>query len=227
MRLVIIRHGQSIWNEMNIFTGWRDVDLSELGITEAKNAGTTLLEHNLHFDKIYTSYLKRAIHTADIVLDQMDAVYLPVVKAWQLNERHYGALQGLNKKDVADQYGDEQVRLWRRSYDLIPPLLEEGSTHDPHLLPMYRNVDPNLLPLGESLELTVHRVIPYFNKVIKKDMKNGERLLIVAHGNSIRALLKELNPYSDEEIVKLEIPTGSPLVLDFDEDFNLIRTSYL
>lgn len=227
MRLVLIRHGESVWNQKNIFTGWSDAELSENGQNEAKAAGQKLLELGLDFDIVYTSVLKRAIHTSDLVLGEMNRVWLPIVKAWQLNERHYGALQGLNKKTTMEQYGEEQVKLWRRSYKTLPPLLDKGEAGDPSLLPMYRDVDPNLLPLGESLEKTVERVIPYFNDTIKKDMLAGKRVLIVAHGNSLRGLLKELNPYSDEEILDVEIATGAPLLLEFDRDFTLLRSQYL
>lgn len=227
MRLVLVRHGQSVWNSKNIFTGWCDVDLSEQGQEEAKTAGRKLAESGLDFDIVYTSYLKRAIHTADYILDKMDRTFLPMIKAWQLNERHYGALQGLNKAEVAKEYGDEQVKIWRRSYKTLPPLLNDDDQYDPKTNLMYRDVDPRLLPMGESLELTVDRVLPYFNDVIKKDLMSGKRVLIAAHGNSLRALLKELQPYSDDDIVGVEIPTGSPLLLDLDQDFNIIRSRYL
>lgn len=227
MRLVLIRHGQSVWNLENIFTGWCDVALSNQGRNEASEAGKKLLEAGLDFDYVYTSYLKRAIHTADIVLDEMSRSWLPVEKAWQLNERHYGALQGLNKKKMAEQYGAEQVQLWRRSYKTVPPLLNRGDAYDPSTQAMYRNVDPKKLPLGESLELTVKRVLPYFDKHIKPILLKGDRVLIVAHGNSLRALLKELHELSDEGIVSLEIPTGSPLILDLDEDLKPINSYYL
>lgn len=227
MKIVLVRHGQSEWNKKNIFTGWSDVELSPKGQEEAIQSGIKLQEAGLHFDKVYTSFLKRAIHTSDLILSEMDAVYLPITKAWELNERHYGALQGLNKAQVALEYGDDQVKQWRRSYKTMPPLVEPGSAHDPSSSIMYRNINSDKLPLGESLEMTVQRVIPYFNKTIRKDMLNGERVLIVAHGNSLRALLKELVPYSDDEIIGVEIPTGVPLLLEFDEDFTLLRSTYL
>ena len=160
-------------------------------------------------------------------MDEMNRNWLPLIKAWQLNERHYGALQGLNKAQTAEQYGDDQVKLWRRSYTTLPPQLEPGDNRDPHNLPMYRDVDPSLLPMGESLAITVKRVLPYFNAEIKRDMLNGQRVLVVAHGNSLRALLKELEEYSDDDIISLEIPTGSPLVLEFDDDFSVLRSFYL
>lgn len=227
MRLVLIRHGQSVWNLKNVFTGWSDVELSDNGRQEAINAGEKLRDLGLDFDVVYTSYLKRAIHTADLVMNEMNRTWLPLIKAWELNERHYGALQGLNKQATAEQYGEDQVKVWRRSYKTTPPLLEKGDTGDPAMMPMYRNVPEKYLPLGESLEMTVNRVIPYFNQHIKKRMLNGDRVLIVAHGNSLRGLLKELNPYTEDEILDVEIPTGSPLLLEFDEDFNLLRSSYL
>lgn len=227
MRLVLVRHGQSVWNLENIFTGWSDVDLSHQGRKEASESGRKLLEAGIDFDVVYTSYLKRAIHTATIIMDEMNRNWLPLIKAWQLNERHYGALQGLNKAQTAEQYGDDQVKLWRRSYTTLPPLLEPGDNRDPHNLPMYRDVDPSLLPMGESLAITVKRVLPYFNAEIKRDMLNGQRVLVVAHGNSLRALLKELEEYSDDDIISLEIPTGSPLVLEFDDDFSVLRSFYL
>lgn len=227
VKLVLIRHGQSELNLKNIFAGWIDVDLSPFGSEEARLAGVKLHDLAYDFDHIYTSYLKRAIHTADIIMEVMDRTWLPVTKAWQLNERHYGALQGLNKEVTAQRYSKEQVHLWRRSYKTMPPLLKEDDIHNPALQRMYESVGPKQLPLGESLEMTVRRVAPYFEEVIKKDMLQGKRILIVAHGNSIRGLLKLLQNLSDTEIVNVEIPTGIPLVLEFKEPFELIDSYYL
>lgn len=190
MKLVLIRHGESEWNKLNLFTGWTDVDLSEKGHEEAKAAGRLLKQEGLDFDICYTSYLKRAVHTLDHILDEMDRTWLPVVKSWKLNERHYGALQGLNKAETAEKYGEEQVREWRRSYDILPPALNQNDARSAVAQSMYRDVNPNELPSSESLETTVARVVPYFNKVIKKDMMAGKRVIIAAHGNSLRALVK-------------------------------------
>ena len=184
MKLVLIRHGESEWNKLNLFTGWTDVDLSEKGREEARQAGIVLKNEGYDFDVCYTSYLKRAIHTLNIALDEMDRAWLPVVKSWKLNERHYGALQGLNKAETAEKYGEEQVKIWRRSYDVKPPALDESDERSAIRQPMFRNVDPALLPANESLETTVERVVPYFEEVIKPDMKAGKRVVIAAHGNS-------------------------------------------
>ena len=227
MKLVLVRHGESEWNKLNLFTGWTDVDLSEKGHEEAINAGRILKEEGYDFDVCYTSYLKRAIHTLDHILDEMDRVWLPVNKSWKLNERHYGALQGLNKSETAEKYGEDQVKIWRRSFDVKPPALEPDDERSPSKQPMYRDVDPALLPASESLETTIERVVPYFNEVIKEDMKAGKRVLIVAHGNSLRALVKYFENLSSEEIVDVNVPTGIPLVYEFDENFNVIDHYYL
>ncbi|MCR4672491.1 MAG: 2,3-diphosphoglycerate-dependent phosphoglycerate mutase [Lachnospiraceae bacterium] len=226
-KLVLVRHGQSEWNKLNLFTGWTDVDLSEQGHEEAKNAGRLLKAEGYDFDICYTSYLKRAIHTLDHVLDEMDRSWLPVVKTWKLNERHYGALQGLNKSETAEKYGEAQVKIWRRSFDVKPPALEPGDERAPWNLEMYRGTDPNALPLTESLETTIERVVPYYLDVIRKDMEAGKRVIIAAHGNSLRALVKYFDNISKEEITELNIPTGVPLVYEFDDDFNVIRHYYL
>ena len=226
-KLVLVRHGESEWNKLNLFTGWYDVDLSEKGHEEAKNAGKLLKEEGYDFDVCYTSYLKRAIHTLNHILDEMDRNWLPVVKAWQLNERHYGALQGLNKAETAEKYGEEQVKIWRRSFDVKPPALEPSDERAPINQPMFRNVDPAELPLHESLETTIERAVPYFENVIKKDMQAGKRVIIAAHGNSLRALVKYFDNISKEDIIGVNIPTGSPLVYEFDEDFNVIQSYYL
>ena len=227
VKLVLIRHGESIWNKENLFTGWTDVDLSETGRQEATNAGQVLKEEGLDFDICYTSYLKRAIHTLNIVLDLMDRAWLPVIKSWKLNERHYGALQGLNKAETAAKYGDEQVKIWRRSFDIQPPAFTEDDERNPKINSAYRNEDVNNLPRTESLTDTIARVVPYFENVIKKDMEEGKRVLIVAHGNSLRALVKYFENISDKEIVDINIPTGIPLVYEFNNDFKVINKYYL
>lgn len=227
MKLVLIRHGESEWNKLNLFTGWTDVELSDKGREEAKQAGITLKKEGYDFDVCYTSFLKRAIHTLNIALDEMDRIWLPVVKSWKLNERHYGALQGLNKAETAEKYGEDQVKIWRRSFDVKPPALDPDDERNPSAQPMYRNVDPALLPAHESLATTIERVVPYFEEVIKKDMAAGKRVLIAAHGNSLRALVKYFDNVSNEEIVGINIPTGIPLVYEFDEEFHPISHYYL
>ena len=227
MKLVLVRHGESEWNKLNLFTGWTDVDLSEKGHAEAIQAGKLLKEEGYDFDICYTSYLKRAIHTLNHILDEMDRCWLPVVKSWKLNERHYGALQGLNKSETAEKYGEEQVKIWRRSYDVKPPELDPDDERAPKNQDIYRNEDPNEMPLNESLETTVARVIPYYNEVILPQMKAGKRVIIAAHGNSLRALVKYLDNMTKEEVLGLNIPTGVPLVYEFDEDFNVTGHYYL
>ena len=227
IKLVLLRHGESEWNKLNLFTGWTDVDLSDKGREEARRAGITLKQEGYDFDICYTSYLKRAIHTLNAALDEMDRAWLPVIKSWKLNERHYGALQGLNKAETAEKYGEDQVKIWRRSFDVKPPALEPGDERNAALQPMYRDIDPALLPAHESLETTIERVIPYFEEVIKKDMSEGKRVLIAAHGNSLRALVKYFDGLSNDEIVSINIPTGVPLVYEFDEDFHAVRHYYL
>ena len=198
MKLVLIRHGESEWNKLNLFTGWTDVGLSEKGIIEANEAGFLLKENNFDFDVCYCSYLKRAINTLNIVLERMDRQWLPVIKTWKLNERHYGALQGLNKAETAEKYGEEQVKLWRRSFDVPPPALDKDDKRCPHNQAPYRNVDKSELPYNESLKDTIERVIPYYEEVIKKDMLDGKRVLITAHGNSLRALVKYCLLYTSD-----------------------------
>lgn len=228
MKLVLIRHGESEWNKLNLFTGWTDVELTEKGREEAATGGRLLKEQGFDFDVCYTSYLKRAIHTLDIVLDQMDRTWLPVIKSWKLNERHYGALQGLNKAETAAKYGEEQVLIWRRSYATPPPELEEDDERSPRVQAQYRDVsDKSELPLTESLAITVTRAMPYFEEVIKPDMLAGKRVLVVAHGNSLRAMVKTFDNMSEEEIVGVNIPTGVPLVYEFDENFNVLNKYYL
>ena len=227
MKLVLVRHGESEWNKLNLFTGWHDVDLSEKGHEEAKQGGKILKEEGYDFDVAYTSYLKRAIHTLNHILDEMDRNWIPVNKCWQLNERHYGALQGLNKSETAEKYGEEQVKIWRRSFDVKPPALEPTSPEAPQNQEMFRNVDPAKLPLHESLETTIERAVPFFNEVIKKDMEAGKRVIIAAHGNSLRALVKYFDNISDEDIIGVNIPTGVPLVYEFDDNFKAINHYYL
>lgn len=227
MKLVLIRHGESEWNKLNLFTGWTDVDLSEKGHEEAKSAGKLLKQEGYDFDICYTSYLKRAIHTLNHVLDEMDRNWLPVVKSWKLNERHYGALQGLNKSETADKYGEEQVKIWRRSFDVKPPALDPSDERNPANQAMYRGVDPAELPLNESLETTIQRVVPFFESTIKKDMEAGKRVVIAAHGNSLRALVKYFENISNDDIVGVNIPTGVPLVYEFDDSFKVVKKYYL
>lgn len=227
MKLVIVRHGESEWNKLNLFTGWSDVNLSEKGIEEARNAGKSMVNNNFDFDICYTSYLKRAINTLNLVLEEMDREWLPVIKTFKLNERHYGALQGLNKAETAKKYGEEQVKIWRRSFAVRPPMLSESSDKNPKYQEQYRGINKDELPLGESLEDTVKRVVPYFENVIKKDMIDGKRVLIAAHGNSLRALVKHLENLTEDEIINVNIPTGIPLVYEFDSDFNVVKKYYL
>ena len=227
MKLVLVRHGESEWNKLNLFTGWHDVDLSEKGHEEAKQGGKILKEEGYDFDVAYTSYLKRAIHTLNHILDEMDRNWIPVNKAWQLNERHYGALQGLNKSETAEKYGEDQVKIWRRSFDVKPPALEPDSPEAPQNQEMFRNVDKSVLPLHESLETTIERAVPFFNEVIKKDMQAGKRVIIAAHGNSLRALVKYFDNISDEDIIGVNIPTGVPLVYEFDDNFKAVNHYYL
>lgn len=227
MKLVLVRHGESEWNKKNLFTGWMDVDLSEKGHEEAKAAGQLLKAEGYDFDVCYTSYLKRAIHTLNHILDEMDRAWLPVVKTWKLNERHYGALQGLNKSETAEKYGEEQVKIWRRSFDIKPPVLDENDDRSAKKQPMYRDVDKALLPDNESLETTIERAVPYFEEVIKKDMEAGKRVIIAAHGNSLRALVKYFDGLSNDEIINVNIPTGTPLVYEFDDNFKVVNHYYL
>ncbi|MCR5216796.1 MAG: 2,3-diphosphoglycerate-dependent phosphoglycerate mutase [Lachnospiraceae bacterium] len=227
MKLVLVRHGESEWNKLNLFTGWTDVDLSEKGHQEAAAAGVTLKEEGYDFDICYTSYLKRAIHTLNHILDSMDRAWLPVVKTWKLNERHYGALQGLNKSETAEKYGEDQVKIWRRSFDIKPPALEPNDERAAANQANYRDVDASLLPLTESLETTIERVVPFFEETIKPQMKAGKRVIITAHGNSLRALVKYFEDLSKDEIINVNIPTGTPLVYEFDDNFKVIKKYYL
>lgn len=227
MKLVIIRHGESIWNQENRFTGWTDVELSEVGTEEAKEGGKLLKGGGYDFDCCYTSYLKRAVQTLNLVLEQLDRHWLPVEKSWKLNERHYGALQGLNKTETAEKYGEDQVKAWRRSFAVKPPLLDRDDKQNPALLEQYRETDPKELPLAESLKDTIARTIPYFEETIKPAMQQGKRVLIAAHGNSLRALVMYLEQLSEEEIMEINLPTGIPLVYELDQDFHVLHKEYL
>ncbi len=226
-KVVLLRHGESIWNKENRFTGWTDVDLSEKGKEEAKKAGEVLKSEGYTFDIAYTSVLKRAIRTLWIVLDEMDLMWIPVIRHWRLNERHYGALQGLNKAETAKKYGEEQVKIWRRSYDIQPPALEKSDPRYPGHDPRYKELSESELPLTECLKDTVARFVPYWEGTIAPMVKSGKRVLIVAHGNSLRALVKYLDNIPDNEIVELNIPTGIPLVYELDENLKPIKHYYL
>ena len=226
-KLVLIRHGESEWNKDNRFTGWKDVDLSEKGISEAQKAGKILKQNNYTFDLAFTSRLTRAIKTLNIVLEQMDLVWIPVFKEWRLNERHYGALQGLNKAETAAKHGDEQVKIWRRSYDTPPPLMDINDKEHPHQDLRYRDVSPHELPAGESLKDTVARVLPLWDQKISKDILNGKKILIAAHGNSIRALIQYLENLSPSEIMEVNVPTGVPLLYELDQNLKVVNKKYL
>lgn len=226
-KLVLIRHGESKWNLENRFTGWTDVDLTESGIEQAKSAGQILQNEGYIFDLTYTSVLKRAIRTLWLILDEMDLLWLPVYKNWRLNERHYGALQGLNKSETAEKYGEEQVKIWRRSYATPPPPLEESDSRFPGNDPRYKELSNLELPRCESLKDTLARVLPLWEEDISPVIKSGKRVLIVAHGNSIRALVKHLDEMSEEDIVELNIPVGVPLVYELDENLKPITHYYL
>lgn len=225
--LVLLRHGQSQWNLENRFTGWVDVDLSELGREEAHRAGQELKKAGFTFDLAFTSVLKRAIRTLWISLDELDQMWLPVEKSWRLNERHYGALQGLNKAEMAEKYGKDQVFQWRRSYNTPPPALAEDDERHPRFDPRYGVVDRAVLPAAESLELTLQRVLPYWHSDIAPQLQQGKRLLVAAHGNSLRAMVKYLDNVSDDEITELNIPTGIPLVYELDDQLKPIKHYYL
>ena len=227
MKLVLIRHGESEWNKANLFTGWTDVELSEKGQAEAREAGRILKAEGFDFDVCYTSYLKRAIHTLNLALDEMDRAWLPVHKSWKLNERHYGALQGLNKSETAEKYGEDQVKIWRRSFNVAPPALEPEDPRNPALQEQYRGEKGEQLPLCESLEDTIARVVPFYEQTILPEMKAGRRVLITAHGNSLRALVKYLDDLTEAEILEVNIPTGVPLVYEFDDDMKVISKGYL
>jgi 2,3-bisphosphoglycerate-dependent phosphoglycerate mutase len=227
IKLVLLRHGESTWNLENRFTGWTDVDLSAKGIEEAHEAARLLLEGGYTFDVAYTSLLKRAIRTLWIVMDDMDLMWLPVHRSWRLNERHYGALQGLNKAETAARYGEDQVKIWRRSYATPPPALAPDDPRWPGRDRRYAGLDPAEVPLAESLADTVARFLPYWHGTIVPDLRAGKRVLIAAHGNSLRALVKHLDGVSEEKIVGLNIPTGIPLVYELDEQLKPVRSGYL
>ncbi len=226
-KIVLLRHGESEWNKKNLFTGWTDVDLTDKGREEAKTAGELLKEAGFVFDLAYTSVLKRAINTLHIALAEMDLLWIPEIKSYRLNERHYGALQGLNKAETAEKYGDEQVMLWRRSYNVPPPALTKDDPRYPGNDPRYAGLPEEEIPLTESLELTVKRFVPYWENTIVPSVKEGKRVIIAAHGNSLRALVKYLDNVSEEEIVKLNIPTGVPLVYELDDELNPVKHYYL
>lgn len=226
-KLVLVRHGQSAWNLENRFTGWTDVDLTELGKAEAAEAGKLLKDGGYDFDVAYTSVLKRAIKTLGIIQDVMDLNWLPVTRAWQLNERHYGNLQGLNKTEMAEKFGEAQVKIWRRSYDVPPPALELTDERHPKFDRRYASLTPEQLPATESLKTTLERVLPFWNSTLVAEIKSGKRVLLVAHGNSIRALVKYLDNVSENEITELNIPTGLPLVYELDKDLKPIKHYYL
>jgi 2,3-bisphosphoglycerate-dependent phosphoglycerate mutase len=226
-KLVLLRHGESIWNRENRFTGWTDVDLSERGREEAREAGALLKQQGLAFDLAFTSVLKRAIRTLWLALDEMDLMWLPVRNSWRLNERHYGALQGLNKAETAAKFGEQQVKIWRRSYDIPPPPLERADPRFPGNDPRYRELAPAEMPLTECLKDTVGRFLPLWNTAIAPEVAAGRRVIIAAHGNSLRALVKYLDNVSDQDIVELNIPTGIPLVYELDAALKPIRHYYL
>lgn len=226
-KLVLVRHGQSTWNLENRFTGWTDVGLTEQGTGEAHTAGQLLRDNKYIFDLAYTSVLKRAIQTLWIVLEEMSLEWIPVINAWQLNERHYGALQGLNKAETAKEYGEAQVKIWRRSYDIPPPVLEWDDPRHPRFDPRYAGLTKEQLPATESLKITLERVLPYWHSTIAPVIKAGKRLLIAAHGNSMRAMVKYLDNVSDEEIPELNIPTGIPLVYELDAHLKPVTHYYL
>jgi 2,3-bisphosphoglycerate-dependent phosphoglycerate mutase len=226
-KLILVRHGESRWNLENIFTGWSDVSLSEKGITEACQAGKLLKKSGFSFDISYVSVLRRAIETHFYLASQADRLWTPSLHSWRLNERHYGALQGLNKLETAKKYGDEQVKIWRRSFDIPPPLLEKNDPRSPLKEEKYRGLDPEVIPMGESLKQTICRVLPFWEDHIVPSLKEGKTVLVTAHGNSLRALIKHIKKIGDKEIVNLEIPTGNPQIFEFNEMMKLTDNYYL
>jgi 2,3-bisphosphoglycerate-dependent phosphoglycerate mutase len=226
-KLVLIRHGESQWNQENRFTGWQDVDLSEKGRAEALKGGNALKDKGFKFDVAYTSVLKRAIHTLDFVLNQVDQVWLPVHKEWRLNERHYGALQGLNKAETAAKHGEEQVKIWRRSYDTPPPAMDKNDPRHPSHDARYSGVPAGELPSGESLKDTVARFLPLWKNTIAPEIKAGKKVLIVAHGNSLRALMQHLENMTPDEIMGVNMPTGIPMVYELDKDFKVLKKEFV
>lgn len=226
-KLVLVRHGQSEWNLANKFTGWVDVDLSEKGEEEAKEAGRKIKQAGIKFDHAHTSILKRAIKTCNYTLEYSDQMYVPVEKTYRLNERHYGALQGLNKAETAEKYGDDQVHIWRRSYDTLPPELSEEEIREQSQLDIYKSLPVDVIPKAENLKVTLERVLPYYFDSIAPELLRGETVLVAAHGNSLRALAKHLEKISDDDIMDLEIPTGQPLVYELDDELNVVKKYYL
>ena len=226
-KLILVRHGQSVWNVENLFTGWHDVDLSDLGRVEAAQAGGELLREGLKPDLAFTSVLKRAIRTLWIILDTTDRMWLPVERSWRLNERHYGALQGLDKAQTVAKHGDAQVKIWRRSYDIPPPPLDAGDPRQPRFDPRYADVDPAWLPSSESLKDTLSRVLPYWESRIVPQLREGKNVLIVAHGNSLRALVKMLDMMSESDIVEFNIPTGIPILYELDDQLQSLGRRFL
>lgn len=225
--LVMVRHGQSEWNLANKFTGWVDVDLSDQGIEEAIEAGKKIKEAGIVFDHVHTSILKRAIKTCNYVLEYSEQLFVPVEKSWRLNERHYGALQGLNKAETAEKYGDEQVHIWRRSYDTLPPTLSEEAQEKQLNMRQFKNLPKDVIPVAENLKITLERALPYFFDNIAPQLLKDETVLVAAHGNSLRALAKHIEDISDEDIMDLEIPTGQPLVYELDDDLKMVKKYYL
>lgn len=226
-KLVLLRHGESTWNSENRFTGWTDVDLTSKGVKEAEKAGETLKENGFVFDKAFTSYLKRAVKTLDVVLDKMNQDWIPVEKSWRLNEKHYGTLQGLNKAETAEKYGEEQVLIWRRSYDVAPPALSDDDERSPYKDIRYKDIPKEELPQTESLKDTVTRILPYWEEHIFPSLTMYNQILVAAHGNSLRGIVKYLKNISDEDIVNLNLPTAVPYVFEFDDDYNLIKDYFL
>src|SRR5699024_6983390 len=226
-KLVFIRHGQSEWNLKNLFTGWTDVNLSENGVAEAKEAGRKLKDAGIQLDQAYTSVLKRDIMTLHYALEESDQLWIPEVKSWRLNERHYGDLQGQNKAEAAEKFGEEQVHIWRRSYDVLPPMLSEDDPRSAAQDRRYANLDPNVIPGGENLKVTLERVMPFWEDHIAPDLLAGKNVIVAAHGNSLRALTKYLEGISDDDIINLEIPTGQPIVYDLDENLKVVDKKQL
>lgn len=226
-RLVLLRHGESEWNQKNLFTGWTDVDLTEKGCREAKKAGELMKKEGFAFKQAFTSYLKRANKTLNIALDAMDLDWIPVEKNWRLNEKHYGELQGLNKAETAEKYGEEQVLIWRRSYDVPPAPLAKDDPRSPLLDPRYAEIEPSLLPLTESLKETVERILPYWESDIKPALQEKGEIIVAAHGNSLRGIVKHLKNISDADIVNLNLPTGVPYLFEFDDEMNLVEDKFL
>ena len=226
-RIVLLRHGESVWNRENRFTGWTDVDLTAEGVMQAYHAGEMLAEQGIYFDRAYTSYLKRAIKTLDCVLDRMNLDWIPVEKSWRLNEKHYGALQGLNKRETAEQYGDDKVHLWRRAYDVAPEELTHDDPRHPRFDPRYSHVPEKELPLSESLKDTINRMMPYWEQVILPALKTSDGIIVAAHGNSLRGIVKHLKGISDKGIAELNLPTGVPYVFEFDEKMKPINDYFV